>query len=184
MGAFCLLSTPALAATGQITGAVTDEATAQPIDGVSVCAFVVGTEINACDETNASGEYAVTDLPANSFYRVEFNGEPEYEIEYYDDKPSWVKSTAVAVVAGGVTAGIDAELTAIAGNADALNVPPSGSAPSFVGPVIAPMDPPVGGQPASSARQRPCPKRKRARIAKGKKSRCLHGGANRPRSAH
>jgi hypothetical protein len=82
----------ALAEGGRITGTVTDEVTSKPIDGVTVCGFVIGTDINSCDDTNTAGEYAVIGLPTNSFYKVEFDGEPEYELEYYDDKSSWIKS--------------------------------------------------------------------------------------------
>jgi hypothetical protein len=55
VGALCLLLTPAIAAAGTIEGTVTDEATSEPIEGVNVCGFVIGTDINSCDETNTAG---------------------------------------------------------------------------------------------------------------------------------
>jgi hypothetical protein len=100
----------ALAKGGQITGTVTDEATAEPIDGVSVCGFIIGTDVISCDETTATGAYNVIGLPTSSFYKVEFNGEPEYELEYYNNKFSALKATSVGVIAGAVTSGINAAL--------------------------------------------------------------------------
>ncbi len=100
----------ALAEGGQITGTVSDEATSEPIDGVTVCGFVISTDIESCDSTNTAGEYAVIGLPTNSFYKVEFDGEPEYKLEYYNNKFSAIKATSVAVVAGAITSGINAAL--------------------------------------------------------------------------
>jgi Carboxypeptidase regulatory-like domain len=99
----------ALAEGGQITGTVTDEATSEPIDGVSVCGFRIGEDIISCDSTSATGAYTVIGLPTNS-YKVEFNGEPEYELEYYNNKSSPIKANSVGVVAGATTSGINAAL--------------------------------------------------------------------------
>jgi hypothetical protein len=100
----------ALAEGGRITGSVTDEATSEPIEGVTVCGFVIGTDIISCDSTDTGGGYAVIGLPTNSSYKVEFDGEPEYELEYYNNKFSALKATSVPVVAGSTTSGINAAL--------------------------------------------------------------------------
>lgn len=100
----------ALAKGGRITGTVTDEATSEPIDGVTVCGFIIGTDIISCDSTDAAGEYAVIGLPTSSSYKVEFDGEPEYELEYYNNKFSAIKATSIAVTAGATTSGINAAL--------------------------------------------------------------------------
>ena len=100
----------ALAVGGRITGTVTDEATAEPVGGATVCAFVIGTDIISCDATNAAGEYAVIGLPTSSTYKVEFDGGGEYALEYYNNKFSAIKATSVAVVAGATTSGINAAL--------------------------------------------------------------------------
>jgi Carboxypeptidase regulatory-like domain len=98
-----------LAVGGRIAGTVTDEATAVAIAGVTVCGFRIGEEIISCDTTDTAGEYMVIGLPTNS-YKVEFNGEPEYELEYYNNKFSALKATNVGVVAGATTSGINAQL--------------------------------------------------------------------------
>lgn len=100
----------ALAVGGRITGTVTDEATAEPINGVTVCGFVIGTNIISCAETTATGAYTVIGLPTSSSYKVEFDGEPEYELEYYNNKFSPIKATSVGVTAGATTSGINAQL--------------------------------------------------------------------------
>lgn len=51
------------------------------------------------------------DRPADgSAYKVEFMAEPEYALEYYNNKFSPLKATSVAVVAGATTSGINAAL--------------------------------------------------------------------------
>jgi hypothetical protein len=92
---------------GQITGTVTDRATGLPVEGVEVCADLVGYfqdgEITYCRRTDADGEYDVKNLGTGS-YRVEFrtDGGPNYVRENYGSE--------VAVTAGQVTGGIDAAL--------------------------------------------------------------------------
>jgi hypothetical protein len=99
----------ALAEGGRIAGTVTDESSSEPIEGATICGFRIGEDIISCDHTNAAGEYLVIGLPTNS-YKVEFNAEPEYELEYYNNKFSPIKATSVGVVAGATTSGINAQL--------------------------------------------------------------------------
>ncbi|HEX4307329.1 MAG TPA: carboxypeptidase-like regulatory domain-containing protein [Solirubrobacterales bacterium] len=92
---------------GQIDGTVTDRATGLPVEGVEVCADLVGYfqdgEITYCRRTDASGGYDVKNLGTGS-YRIEFrtDGGPNYVRENY--------GAEVAVIAGQTTAGIDAAL--------------------------------------------------------------------------
>jgi Carboxypeptidase regulatory-like domain len=111
--AFCLLLTPALAAAGTIEGKVTDASTSEPIEGIKVCGFIIGTDVLSCDRTDAAGFYDVLGLPTNSSYKVEFSAagtELGYPTEYYNNKFSLFKAISVAVTAGAVTSGIDAQL--------------------------------------------------------------------------
>ncbi len=165
---------------GEMHGTVTDEGTSEPIEDASVCAFVIATDIHACDETDAAGEYAVTGLPTHSAYTVEFSGSG-YETEYYDDNESWIEASKIAVEAGEVVAGIDAELVAVPGQQAAQVEPSSSSSSSSGDPAIAPENSPTAGQPGSISKRRACQKRKRARIAKrgGGKLRCSSKKANR-----
>lgn len=181
VGALCLLLTPALAAAGTIEGTVTDEATSEPIDGVTVCGFVIGTDINSCDDTNAAGGYAVTGLPTNSSYKVEFNGEsgPGYETEYYDDKSSWIKANPVAVTAGAVTAGIDAQLTPIPSEPGAQGEDPAASPAGSVNPLTTPAGPFLTVQPPLR-KQFVCRNGKRKRLIKGQRLCVRKKGIHRP----
>lgn len=90
--------------------AVTDETTSEPIDGIAVCGFIIATDIMSCDDTNTAGEYLVVGLPTSPSYKVEFLAEPEYKLEYYNNKFSPLKANSVGIVAGSTTSGINAEL--------------------------------------------------------------------------
>ncbi len=100
----------ALAEGGRITGTVTDEATSEAANGVTVCGFIIATDIMTCDDTNTAGEYLVVGLPTSPSYKVGFSAEPEYKHEYYDNKFSASKANSVGVVAGATTSGINAAL--------------------------------------------------------------------------
>jgi hypothetical protein len=92
---------------GQITGTVTDRTTGLPVEGVEVCADLVGYfedgEIGYCRRTDASGEYDVKNLGTGS-YKVEFrtDGGPNYIRQNYGSE--------VAVTAGQVTPGVNIAL--------------------------------------------------------------------------
>ncbi|HEX5929521.1 MAG TPA: carboxypeptidase-like regulatory domain-containing protein [Solirubrobacterales bacterium] len=100
-----------LAEGGAIAGVVTDEATDLPVAGVRVCAEVFGGFPGRCVDTGSAGEYQVNGLPSDE-YRVTFAGgnRVNYIREAYEDADPRGPGTPVAVVAPGVTAGIDAEL--------------------------------------------------------------------------
>jgi hypothetical protein len=103
----------ALVVGGQITGTVSEEATAAPLKGIRACAFIIGTDLQSCDRTDAAGAYDVIGLPSNDAYRVEFSAAGsglEYATEYYDNVESAFEGTPVTVTAGAVTAGVDAAL--------------------------------------------------------------------------
>jgi molybdopterin-binding protein len=101
-----------LASGGQITGTVTDVDTDLSIEGVEACApNVVPPEVIECDRTDENGEYAINSLASGS-YTVEFSveGSPNYVRQYYNLKPNWFEAEPVAVTAGAITPGIDAEM--------------------------------------------------------------------------
>jgi hypothetical protein len=132
--AFALLALPFGSAanaagegTGEIGGQVTDSATNGALAGIEVCAYTFESEAfeegvletetagspSECASTNADGYYAISDLPSGG-YAVEFSSPAEsglnYVTQYYDGKASPEEAQAVAVAAGELTSGIDAEL--------------------------------------------------------------------------
>ena len=112
---------------GEIGGQVTDSATGVPLAGVEVCAYafeseafeegVLETETEGspsdCASTDADGFYAISNLPSGE-YAVEFSSPAEsglnYVTQYFDGKASPEEAQPVAVSAGELTPGIDAEL--------------------------------------------------------------------------
>ena len=110
----------ALAVTGSISGTVTDAETTEPVEGVEVCAWPLNFENEEeffgpfCEDTDASGEYALSEVPDGE-YEVEFWGVPEgYVVQFYNGKAHWWEADPVTVEGGPVT-GIDAELERAAG---------------------------------------------------------------------
>jgi hypothetical protein len=92
---------------GQITGTVTDLEGGAALEDIRVCAHESGGEaIVLCTLTGASGEYAITRLPAGE-YVVTFEAQHgEYLTQYYSGDES---AAAKVPVANGVTdTGIDA----------------------------------------------------------------------------
>lgn len=115
--ALALVPAVASAAPGAISGAVTSEATDDPIGNVEVCAYADGEEIDpeACAPTSvADGSYQISNLPPGA-YEVEFwprFAQDEYAYEFYDDKLDLAHADPVEVLDGATTTGIDAELAA------------------------------------------------------------------------
>jgi hypothetical protein len=111
-----LAPTVAEAATGSIAGTVTDASTAEPIEGVEVCAEPAGEEegSGACGLTETDGTYFIGGL-APGQYTVGFWAGREYESQYYDGAGTWSEADPVEVLSGASTAGIDAELQQTAG---------------------------------------------------------------------
>ncbi|MDJ0770864.1 MAG: carboxypeptidase regulatory-like domain-containing protein [Ilumatobacter sp.] len=98
-----------LAVGGSIAGAVTD-ATGTPIFNAYVNACPIGPGACAAAWTDSGGFYQIDGL-AEGDYRVEFDKrEDGFVGEYYDDTSDIASATAVPVVAGITTSGIDATL--------------------------------------------------------------------------
>lgn len=121
-GLLCLVTalTPAsaLAATGAISGTVTDAKTAEPIEGIGVCAWMAEgeEELAGCDFlTSGDGSYVIAGLDPGE-YKIEFwpRGHP-YEFQFYEGTQSWSQAKPVVVESGETTSGIDAELEPTAG---------------------------------------------------------------------
>ncbi|MGN6216501.1 MAG: MSCRAMM family protein [Solirubrobacterales bacterium] len=104
------------AGSGSISGTVTDAETAEPVEGVEVCAWPLSFENEEeeffgpfCEDTDASGEYTLSEVP-NGEYEVEFWGVPQgYLIQFYDGEAHGWEADPVTVKDSAVT-GIDAEL--------------------------------------------------------------------------
>jgi hypothetical protein len=88
-----------------IRGTVTDLATGEPVENVSVCAFPY-PGLNYCSTTEEGGKY-VLDTPAGT-YRVMFEVDG-YVIQYYDGAGDMDHATTVSVAEAPV-GGIDAAL--------------------------------------------------------------------------
>lgn len=110
--ALLLAAAPAArAATGSIAGTVIDAVGKSGVAEVEVCAWSLPDEEElGCAETDSNGDYSITGL-APGEYAVEFYGRARgYHYQAYDGKPTWAEADPV-LVGGGVTGGIDAELT-------------------------------------------------------------------------
>ncbi len=95
---------------GQITGAVTDAATQQPLSNVYVYAYDANGNYVAYAYTDSNGVYTITGLATGS-YRIQF--EPysgSYFTQYYNGKQTLSAADPVAVTAGNTTSGINASL--------------------------------------------------------------------------
>jgi hypothetical protein len=167
----------ALPAEATITGLVTDASTRSGLGEIEVCAFeLAGSEITACEFTEPSGSYVITDLPAGA-YKVGFFSESEEEelpepssfpVEFWNDQPSW-ETAHILTLGLGVRGGIDAALGSpplIPATAQASAFPPS-TIPSVSKPKT----------------RRACRPGKRLKKVKGKK-RCVkvHKRTHRKRS--
>jgi hypothetical protein len=97
------------AATGSISGTVTDASTAEPMEGVEVCAEPADEGSGACGLSETDGTYFIGGLSPGG-YKVSFWAGRRYEFEYYDGVREWSKATLVEVVSGANTPGIDADL--------------------------------------------------------------------------
>ena len=111
-----------LAASGQITGNVTDATSGDPIEGVLVTAYNASTDAVASSATtNALGSYAIIGNLPSSSYKVGFVGptpevgSPGYVSRFYSSKPNLAAATSVAVTAPNATANIDQELVPCGG---------------------------------------------------------------------
>jgi hypothetical protein len=90
---------------------VTDSVSSEPVANLEVCAFPLEGEEEEwhCAETNLTGEYEVSNLPAGE-WGVEFAGASlGYVRQYWEAKSRQYEADPVLVEAGAVT-GIDAQL--------------------------------------------------------------------------
>jgi hypothetical protein len=102
----------ALAEGGSISGAVTDETTAQPIADVRACAIDQQGIPRRCSDTGTNGEYQLNGLPGG-VYNIEYEGgsRVNYLREFFEDAETWAAATDVTVTAPATTPDIDAELS-------------------------------------------------------------------------
>jgi len=109
------LSAAAADGTGSISGTVRDPS-GNPIVGVSVTALLPDLSVVQFRSTGADGTYLIDGLPAGDSWTVYFS-DPSggYTAEWYDDAEDQGSATAVSVIAGSSTSGIDAVLAAAGG---------------------------------------------------------------------
>jgi 5-hydroxyisourate hydrolase-like protein (transthyretin family) len=99
------------AASAQAAGGVSGVVTAVgggPLEGVSVCALGQFPSLPACETTDASGEYAIEELPAGK-YRVKFEGGDDYVDRWFEDAATEFEAELLSI-SGHLTEGVDAEL--------------------------------------------------------------------------
>ncbi len=109
---------------GQISGMVTEVVSMEPIEGIEVCAYPMGSEpegpfpeegpsIKYCVQTETSGKYTIAELPSGE-YHVEFlapsKSPLDYVTQYYNNKPSFSDSKPVPVGPGAKVPEINAAL--------------------------------------------------------------------------
>jgi hypothetical protein len=103
----------ALAATGSISGTVTDASSHLGIEQVEVCAWSLPEENDwGCTAPAADGSYAIEGLEPGE-YEVEFwpwGSSNAYLPQYYDGKSHWSEADPVPVGSGASVPGIDAEM--------------------------------------------------------------------------
>jgi hypothetical protein len=111
-----VLAPTAEAATGSISGTVTDAEASEPIEGVEVCAelFAEEEESQACGFTETNGTYFIGGLDPGK-YKVSFASGGRYLFQYYDGKREWSEADLVEVLSAANTSGVDADLEVTAG---------------------------------------------------------------------
>jgi hypothetical protein len=94
---------PAAASAGSISGTVTDTGTAEPIEGVEVCAYMEEEAEEewdyGCGWTEADGSYAIPSLEPGNYFVEFWGGELGYSTKYFE---------GIAVASGDTV--LDAEL--------------------------------------------------------------------------
>ncbi len=99
-----------LALGGVISGAVTDAATALPLENIGVTAYdaTTGDYVNS-DSTDASGLYRIGGLAPDHYKLYLYDSDGVYLEEYYDDKPDFASADPV-LATGGLTVTANAQL--------------------------------------------------------------------------
>ncbi len=95
---------------GWITGSVTNASTAEPIEGIEVCAFSKHSLRGRCALTSSTGEYKIATLASDEYAVIFTGGSLNYVAQYYDDKTSFSEADAVPVKAKEGTPAINAQL--------------------------------------------------------------------------
>jgi hypothetical protein len=105
-----LIPAGAGAATGSISGTISDASSHAAVAGVEVCAYAYsGEPWRFCDATDSGGEYTIGSL-ASGDYRVEFRAvSAGYVPQYYNDKLRFAEADKVTVE-GSAIVGIDAAI--------------------------------------------------------------------------
>ncbi len=145
---------PALAQSTGISGTVSDAGTGKPIEGIEVCAFAPAEEgpveeargSSGCARSDSAGSYTISGLGPGSYhvaFAAPFMAAIDYVPEFYESKPSAEEATPVAVTAGAVKGGVNAQLEAgaeIAGTVTraSTGTPLSGITVCAFGPIGAP----------------------------------------------
>jgi hypothetical protein len=97
---------------GQIAGAVTDSANNSLLAGVCVQAYNSGGGVLASAQTDSSGAYTLSAVPAGSA-QIGFSsgcGASNYLTQYYNRKSSLGSADPVSVIGGATTSGINAAM--------------------------------------------------------------------------
>jgi hypothetical protein len=103
---------PAVAATGSISGTVTEAGSGDPIAGIWVCAHQAFPGLGSgCESTDENGEYTIAGLQP-SVYKVVFAEETmqNYVAQWYDGKATRAEADGVTVGDGEAVTGKDAAL--------------------------------------------------------------------------
>ena len=94
-----------LAAGTTITGTVTSDSNAQPVEGVQICGWPFTGGSGACTNSQSDGSYTLTGLQLG-YNRVQASG-AGYLTEYYDNSYDSNRATAVWVAEGQATPNIN-----------------------------------------------------------------------------
>ena len=107
---FVALPAQAWAASGQISGTVTDASTHDALPAIAVTAYDSNEDYVASGQTDASGGYTISGL-SPGVYEVGFDdGAGTHASQFYNDEPSLSAANGVTVASGQATTGVDAAL--------------------------------------------------------------------------
>jgi len=155
-----------LAAGAEILGRVTDPTTGAPSERVFVCAMAVAPdEYEACDATDAAGNYAIRSIPAGS-YLIAF--EPEtyptgvFAKQWWEGASSAAEADPILLTPPETRTGIDGQATS-----PLWFQPPQNSGTGDGAP-----PPPLVAPQSQSRRLKKCRKGFHRKLVKGKK-RCV-----------
>lgn len=168
----------------QITGTLTDAATAEPAEFIRICALDPVTEARrGCAFSKPDGTYSIAGLPLGTYVVIFAEDDVEdgvvlhsdgYVRQYYDDKPTFAAADRIGGPTPGVLSGIDAALVQ---GPEVFPAPP-GEEPPLVGP------PPPSPQPGTPIQpRRRCKKGFHKKKVKGR-YRCVRKKRHRHKHRH